>query len=311
MSQLDTYIENMQKKISKAQMDDTADILANNELVRKLSSSDIKQMIKKVKELMIDPIDDTDDIEVEYNNVEKNGEDNIINSEEKQIKSNIGNIMNKTCVEISPENLSKECYNSYITESGKYKNVKSISLKEYTLPQPNNNISEKNKLLILSGKTYELEEGMYTIIDLIDKIQKKIGNNLSIKMNSFDNIVIKSINGDKVVIDNNKETVTRYLGFTKEKYEGKTSYKSENKHNIKVINEIYLFFDNIIDSAFAKLYFDKNENRTEVFANFYNKPIPIIENLEIRFKISDDPKKNDLYDFEGKSHKLLVEFCSD
>lgn len=175
-------------------------------------------------------------------------------------------------------------------------NVVAIKLMSYSIPSCRYNINRYNKRLSLriddNILDFELDEGKYSIEDVISILNNKLSkNNIIISLNNQDNVIIESENNfDILETDMSKDI----FGFISECI-NQNKYISNNIIDLRINHKLYLYLENLSDSPFGILYFNGQSDSQFKFKEGFD-----LEYIDISFK---DSKGRD-YDFNNLKHSL-------
>lgn len=193
-------------------------------------------------------------------------------------------------------------------------NIVNIELSKIKLPPPLDNISDDCNTLSYSFENdpncYNiiLKNGLYNIDDILTAIQTKFNennHNITIMKNKSNHIIIKNLDNENINIENGSSKLIDLLGFLNDSYTRKSSYKSERLHKFNTSNTVYLFLENIInDKPFAKI--DLSNQKEFKPIKYTLDLISTLSDFIVKFKTTDDPNRESLYDFNGRPHKLKL-----
>ena len=193
-------------------------------------------------------------------------------------------------LEVSSENNSS----SYSYQFNRINNIVGIKLLSYSLAQSRYNITNSNNKLTLIQDEDEsiiiLDNGYYTITDLIEILNKK--SNLKFELSINQKVKVSAENNFSI-----KESIllNKVLGF-EDKLEDSNEYIAENIYDLRVDNKVYLYLKNLNNTEpFGVLHF----HGQSICEFKLNNPINL-DYLEIEFRDSD----NNLYNFYNLPHYL-------
>lgn len=234
-----------------------------------------------------------------------------LNNKENDIKSLINNykfLLNSRFYQMnitSDSNISK--YSYYFDE---VKNISSIKVVSYSLPNPRFNIDGNNNLLkiIIDGeeKQYTITKGFYTIDNLLQKLS--ITTKLNFELTDEQKVVIISDLHEFQLVP----TLLSYnvLGFKENlinKFKVKNEADPSEFNNIleadfpwdlRLQDKLYLYFKNINDEPISLIYFNgKGESQVN-----FESPITLSNfDVEIRDQF------NNFYDFNNQNHSISLQ----
>lgn len=278
-----------------------------NNSIKSIELRDVKNMnIQQIDELInkLKSLNKPEEPKEEVKTKPKTDKKPTIKDETKKNKQ-------ETVLTINPENLyNPEQYSDYLIELvSKLHGVTEIILQENKLPYPVLNIEHNTLTFIYDGdlKEVEIESANYTIIELIQVLQSafsECSTNIKINLLKNNKIVIED-NKNKFDLMNDENSVLRYLGFTKDKYESKNTYTSNNENEF--ITKLYMYIDNFDRvKPFAVIdLLDANKSYSKKF----DKPVALLEDLIIKFK-KEETKEDKLVDFNKKTHELVFKIVS-
>jgi hypothetical protein len=211
------------------------------------------------------------------------------------------------------EHTEPEYFNDYMVDlPNDVKNVVGIELLDYKFPQELCFITkDNNQLFIIADgeeKEIELEPGKYSIDEIVEGLQDAFDQykiNINIDIDNNEHIILSS-SDDIFSFKNDKNSLTRMLGFTENYYEDEKVYKSENKHSL--VSKIYLYIDNISNNEPFGIIDLKDKKSTSIIKKF-NQPISEIREMILKFK-RRQTKEDDLVDFYNKPHQITFKFES-
>jgi hypothetical protein len=239
-------------------------------------------------------------------------EDESYKSEEKPIKKSTKDkkpeLTNKNQIILvkSEQYAEPEFFNDYMVELDKtFKNVKCIEIQNCNFPKLEKEIeiTDDNSDFTFSvnndEQSVQLEHGTFTIKEIINTIQEVLDDaDIDLKLSIVNNTInIEHTENDDFSLINNHNSILRELGFTEDIYENESKYISDNE--IKNINKIYMFIDNISSDepiGFIDL------NKPKSIKKEFKKPINELKEIIVKFKVNKDDDK--LVDFYKKPHQF-------
>jgi hypothetical protein len=193
-------------------------------------------------------------------------------------------------------------YNDYLVSIKEpLSDIISFEITSLKLPPVSDNITSENNSLCFDDKKVTIQEGYYNIDKLITTLQKEL-NTDQLTVTKNDNNIVTIRHSEDVAFKLIGSSLLKLLGFTKELYSGRSSYKSDEKHNIKT-NKLYLFVENIDDyKPIMEIDMDK-DLKLPVRVLVSDKKEPL---THIIIKFKQTPNANDelYYDFKNKSHEI-------
>ncbi len=237
--------------------------------------------------------------------------DNDIDSDEKsEIKQKKAKLISIKAEEYT----EPEYFNDYMVElPNSLKNITGIEILDYSFPKELCYINENNnKLIILideDEKTIELENGNYSIDEIVDSLQTAFDNenmNLNIDIDDNEHIVLSSTGTEFSFKNSENNSLGRVLGFIHDLYENERVYISEDKHTL--VSKIYFYIENISNNEPFGIIDLKNKKTNNLIKKF-NQPIKEIKEMILKFK-RRQTKEDDLINFYNKPHKLTFKFES-
>ncbi len=211
------------------------------------------------------------------------------------------------------EHTEPEYFSDYMVDlPDKYKNVTGIEVLDYNFPKDLCKINKNNNQLeiIMDGeeKLIELEDGEYSIDEIIDGLQSAFDDNnmaLSIDIDNDEHIVLSSTDKE-FSFKNEENSLGKILGFTEDEYKDDRVYKSENKYSL--VSKIYLYIENISPQEPFGII-DLKSNKKNPLIKHFNQPISEIKEMILKFK-RRPTDEDDLVNFSNKPHKLTFKIES-
>ena len=157
-------------------------------------------------------------------------------------------------------------------------------------------INETCNLFEIDGNEFALETGSYSLDEIIDMFNEQLeSENCNIKITQKgQKIVIQHTEGSNFEIDCTTNSMGKFLGFTKSKYTGESSYTSDVNHAF-IKKPIYLYIKNIEnDKPFAII---SPDGSFEQKISKFDLPISELACLIIQFRNKITNDKSDLVNF--------------
>jgi len=280
------------------------------------SDSESMEMIKETTESNSETKTDVNNIEYELSDSPENYESSEIDiiEDEPQIYKTISD--NEHVLNIlSSEHTDEEYYNDYcVNLSPSFRDVSRIDLTNFNLPVNGDNVNENNNRLLYSigdkEREIELESGKYSLDELVEKINNSFKENSVYAEVSLKDgyIVITHLKDKKFRLIRNDNSILEFLGYNKNRYNGKSEYIAYNKIEIENSNKIYLFLKNIEDNPFT-IDLDKNSGQICPITKTFKNPIPVLDNIIIKFHKTKKSDDRTLFNFNNKPHRLNLKIC--
>ncbi|CAH6421476.1 Hypothetical protein KVN_LOCUS288 [uncultured virus] len=327
INKVSTNLVNMEN-LKKKNFQQNDNFLTENNIKKKIDKKDeiitllktIKNQESKINYMQndIDSIGSTENIKVKKNNntfgkmasVKEKLDDIVI---KKKKTYPVETIKYKTLIIKSDEYTDSDYFNDYIINFEEpLNNIVRFQMDKIELPELKNNINESNNHFTYSinqeEKTIEIAEGYYNIDSIIEAIQsgfEHYEDDIIIELDDENLVNIKHKNNLLFDILNDNKCINTYLGFDQKIYCDKNYYRATNSHNIKIVETIYLYINDIKkNKPFAILNLTKDPIvDTPIIKNFKSFPKQLSD-LRIKFKINNDNLQDILYDFDNRPHKL-------
>jgi len=314
-SQLEDMISHMKNNITGSTSEksnnkkmDKQELFEKIKSLRKISAekqkklNSAKERISANQEL-IDSSDESAIIEISDEESEEKPQKKPVLKDKK-----INNLSNKNQIILikSDQYAEPEFFNDYMVELDKtFTNVKCIEIQNYNFPKLEKEIeiTDDNSDFTFSvnddEQSVQLENGIFTVKEIINTIQDVLDEaDINLKLSIINNkITIKHQENEEFNLINNNGSILRELGFTEDVYENDSSYTSENE--IKNINKIYMFIDNISSNEPIGLI---DLNKPKSIKKEFKKPISELKAIIVKFKVSKDD--DELVDFYKKPHQF-------
>jgi hypothetical protein len=189
---------------------------------------------------------------------------------------------------------SNDMISSYSYPFNSINNVVGIKLLSYSLPQSRYNITDSNNKLTITIDEDEsiiiLDNGYYTITDLIEILNKKSNLNFELSINQK-----VKVSCDNIFSIEKSVLLNKVLGF-EERLEGEKEYNAAKLFDLRVDNKVYLFLKNLnATEPFGVLHF----HGQSICEFRLNNPINL-DYLEIEFRDNND----NVYNFYNLPHYL-------
>lgn len=229
-----------------------------------------------------------------------------------KVKGKSDKKIDSVCVDIKCEELceSDEFYSDYMIpfDESTIENVTKIIVHNEKFPKLCTEVTnENNKLIIITDEVtipLELENGTYNMEELASSLSSSLEDNdvnIQIDVCRGGKVRIKSTDNEVFKLDTTDNSVLELFGFTGNKYEGKTTYISED-YNKLTSSEYYMYLENIsTNSPLCKI--DEDGNVQMLMENF-DEPIESLNAVIVQFK----DKKGNLIEFNGQKHSYKMEF---
>ncbi len=197
-----------------------------------------------------------------------------------------------------------------------YKNISNIQLKIKTLPelQPKiNDTCNKLKIIVNSNiKNIQLEEGYYTLEEIIEGITENLSDvNIICRKDKKNRVIFESTIGENFEIDCQEDSLAKYLGFVDLDYNSDTKYISETPSAL-ANDKIFVFFPNISSDCFCMV--DNTKNMKTLYNNDDNDNKSHIDELDcliVQIKDINTDEENYFHNFEGNKFHFILSFECD
>ena len=294
-------IKDREKKKVKFENDINDDDKKRNNKVNKV----VKNENKKKVELSDSESSDTSTTE------------NTANSKKSNEKIAIKHkTINKTLVIDCEEKVDKcEDYNNYMIDFSRefgsdiinLTNIKIDNLKIKIYPVINSTCNT----FTVGGYECTLGDGSYTINEIIEELNDNFDSvdcGVEIILKSNGKLLLENRNGEDFEIDCRNNSVGKYLGFTKDKYTGKSKYTAEKIHKFDNL-PIYLYFKNLSDEPIATINTDGTYKQHK--SEFIVSRLPCLI-IQFKKEITNETNDDVLADLTHDSHIMTLVFtCCD
>jgi hypothetical protein len=194
--------------------------------------------------------------------------------------------------------------------------VSALELSNFKFPSKVFNIASVNEFKYIikdkpnNIKCFELIEGEYSLLDILDALKdgvQELSDDASLQFNYQDGYFYIENKLNNITIINDKSSILNMLGFTKNIYENKSLYKSDESLYNHTYNKIYLYIDTLSDTE------PICELDLLIMPQIINKRLPKsvsnIGELIIKFKKSVT-QEDDLFNFNNLHHNFSIKLLS-